>query len=421
MQKFKLVTLLGIRPDYIRMAKLIKLIDNQANRGIEHILVHSGQHYDHELFSNFLEEFGIRKPDFDLSVGVTLKKMGKENHAYQTSLLGERVYDLIQQIHPDAIMYLGDTNTVLSAVIVARCGIPVIHLEAGGRSFDWRMPEEKNRIVADHLSDALYCYLPRYKDILLSEGIEGFRVTVIGNIIIDAINDHYNEIEKSDILQKLNISDKKFILVTLHREENISNKIILENKLKDILRFSRETALPIVFPLMPRTGNQIRAFDLENIIQNKEFKITKPLGFFDFTKLERTAKIIVSDSGTVQEDALILGTPCVIARRSTERPETIFAGATILEGFEGDSTLYNKMIQAIDMLTNWDRNILNPNGGSPSERICADLIKKIESNYFNTSRQIDRFKNNIFAQQAYGIKDEESVSLPYKFRPKANL
>ena len=403
MKKFKLVTLLGIRPDYIRMFKLIKLLDEGQNKhNYKHILVHSGQHYDPELFGNFLKEFDIRQPDIDLGIGLTLKKRGVSNHAYQTALLGERVYDLIEKIKPSAVMYLGDTNTVLSSITVARCGVPVIHLEAGGRSFDWRMPEEKNRIVIDHLSDALYSYLPRYKDVLVSEGIDAFRVKVIGNIIMDAVNDYEAKADASKILEELKVKEKQFILVTLHREENISAKEILKNKLSDILRFAKEEKLPVVFPVMPRTAAMVEKYELGRLLNNPQFIKTKPLGFFDFLKAEKTARLIVSDSGTVQEEALIMGTPCVIARRSTERPETIWAGATILEEFEGKETLYNKMREAYNMKTDWDRNILNPEGGSPSERAHQDLISKIQSNYFENSRSFETLKNKEFVRNVYG-------------------
>ena len=402
MKKFKLVTLLGIRPDYIRMAKLIKLLDaGQKKNNYKHILVHSGQHYDPELFGNFIKEFNIRKADIDLKIGLTLKKTKKNNHATQVSLLSEKVFDMINEIKPDAVLYLGDTNTVLSSVVVARSGVPVIHLEAGGRSFDWRMPEEKNRVVIDHLSDALYCYLDRYKEVLLSEGIEDFRVKSIGNIIVDAINDYKKQIEKSDILNKLGVKKKEFILVTMHREENTTNKVILERKLKDLVRFANEKKMPIVFPLMPRVKAFVEKNHLDKILKTSPFIISKPLGFFDFLKCEESARLIVSDSGTVQEEALIMGTPCVIARRSTERPETIWAGATILEGIEGEGTLYKKMHEAWAMKTNWDKNILNPDGGSPSERAFNDLMIKIKNDYFKNNRSFEKLKTNKFVRDAY--------------------
>ncbi len=403
MKKFKLVTLLGIRPDYIRMFKLIKLLDEgQREHYYEHTLVHSGQHYDPELFGNFLKDLDIRMPDIDLGIGLTLKERGVNNYAAQTALLDERIYEILEEIKPDAVMYLGDTNTVLSSVIVSRYGVPVIHIEAGGRSFDWRMPEEKCRIVIDHLSDALYSYLPRYKDLLLAEGIADSRVLPIGNIIMDAVSEWKDEIDGSKILNEIGVESKKFILVTLHREENIITAEILKNKLNDIAKFAGEKSLPVVFPMMPRTVVSIEKYGLMDILNSKTFIKTKPLSFFDFLRLEQEARLIVSDSGTVQEEALVVGTPCVIARRSTERPETIWAGATILEGFEGEGTLYGKMVEAWGMKLDWDRNILNPDGGSPSERIFNDLIKKIESGYFAHSREFESLKENPLVLKAYG-------------------
>lgn len=399
MKKFKLVTFLGIRPDYIRMFKLIKLLD--AQKDIEHILVHSGQHYDPELFGVFLDELNIRKPDIDLGIGLSLKEKGTSNHALQNALLSERTFDMLEKVRPDAVMYLGDTNTVLSSVVVARSGYPVIHLEAGGRSFDWRMPEEKNRIIIDHLSDALYSYLPRYKELLLAEGIADFRVKVIGNIIHDPIEEFSDKIEASKAMSNLNIKTKNFILVTIHREENISISEILQNKLQDIADFAKEKNLPVVFPLMPRTNSAIEKFGLQRIINKDTFLKTKPLGFFDFLHLEKNARLVVSDSGTVQEETLILGTPCVIARRSTERPETIWAKATILEGFEGKRTLYQKMQEGLEIKTGWDNKVLNPEGGSPSMRALDDLVSKVQSGYFDKSRSFDQLKENPFARKAY--------------------
>ncbi len=402
---FKILTLLGIRPDYIRMFELIRLLDKgQKEHNYRHILVHSGQHYDPELFGVFLEELSIRKPDIDLEVGKTLKKLKKEGWVHQQALLSEQLQELFQKkMRPDAVIFLGDTNTVLSSVIVTRYNVPVIHIEAGGRSYDWRMPEEKNRIIIDHLSDALYCYLPRYREILVSEGVDDFRIKSVGNIIHDPLVKYHSDINSREILKHLGIKPKRFILVTIHREENISDKEILQNKLYDIDRFSKEKHIPIVFPLMPRTRAAIKKFRINSLIQNSRWITTKPLGFFDFTKLEKEARLIITDSGTVQEDGLIVGTPVVVARRSTERPETIWAGATILEGFEGKNTLYKKLLQAWNMDTNWDRTVLNPQGGSPSKRIYNDLVSKIKNGYFGKSRDPHRLKKNKFVKRAFDM------------------
>lgn len=403
MKKFKLVTLLGIRPDFIRMQKLIKLLDKCDL--IDHFFIHSGQHFDYELDRLFFEELGIRKPDLNFEIGKTLKEKGlKTNHAYQTALLAQKLADFLEKYRPDAIMYLGDTNTVTSSIIAAKYNVPVIHIEGGGRSFDWRMPEEKNRIIIDHLSDVIYCYLDRYRKILLAEGISKARIKVVGNIIVDAINDYSEKVEKSNILKDLKIEEKKFILVTLHREENITNKWILEEKLKNLLRFSQEKKVPLVFPIMPRLKIYLKNFKLDRIIKSNFFITTPPLGFFDFVKLEKSARCIVSDSGTVQEEALILGTPCVVARRSTERPETLWAGASILEGIEKKDSLYKKIKKAWSLKTNWNRNVLNPQGGSPSERVFKDLTQRIKNNYFEKSRSLPFLKKNKFVKEAYNLK-----------------
>jgi len=398
MKRFKLITLLGIRPDIIRMFKLIKLLDeNQKRYGYTHVFAHTGQHFDYELDGVFYEQLNVRQPDINLGVGKTLKERGGPvTHAYQTALLFERTEEMIEKEKPDAVMYLGDTNSVVSSFIVVRNNIPVIHIEAGGRSFDWRMPEEKCRKLIDHISDALYCYLPRYREILLREGIAPYRITVVGNIIEDALKMFVPHADKTNIVSKLGIEVKKFVAVTLHREENTSTKEALEPKIRDLIKLSKE--FPIVFPLMPRVRANLEKFGLLADVEASNIITTKPLGFFEFLKLEKEARVIISDSGTVQEEALVLGTPCLIARRSTERPETIEAGATIL----AENNLYENAKKAIEMPIDWDRNILNPYSTSPSDVIFNDIMRKIKSGFFDHSRQFEMVGNDMFAQQAYG-------------------
>src|SRR5438093_2213333 len=201
-KRFRLVTLLGVRPDIIRMFKLIKLLDRgQDEHRYEHQFMHTGQHFDYELDAIFYRQLRVRRPDHNLEVGRTLRERGgPTTHAYQTSLLFERVEEMLKKFRPDAVLYLGDTNSVTSSFVVARANIPVIHLEAGGRSFDWRMPEEKCRILIDHLSDVLYAYMPRYRENLLREGIAAFRIHVIGNIIYDAVEQFLPRADQSPIL-----------------------------------------------------------------------------------------------------------------------------------------------------------------------------------------------------------------------------
>ena len=397
MKKFKLVTLLGIRPDIIRMFKLIKLLDdNQEKYGYEHIFAHTGQHFDHELDGVFYEQLGVRKPDVNFNVGKILREGGgATTFEHQLGLSLKKLTEFIEAEKPDAIMYLGDTNSVISSLVPPRYQIPVIHIEGGGRSFDWRMPEEKARIIIDHMSDMIYSYLDRYKRILLSEGIADFRVKVIGNIICDAIEEFLPLAEKTLSHEKLGVKKGEYALVTIHREENTDFKEELTAKVLDLIKLSQE--MPVVFPIMPRVKKNLEKFELQKLLDQSSIIQTKPLGFLDFLNLEQYAKLTITDSGTVQEESLILGVPCLTTRLSTERPETIEAGATIL----ANDNLYENAKKAMALNKNWDKNVLNPEGGSPSQRVFDDLMEKIQSGFFKKSRQFEAIKDNKFVREAY--------------------
>src|ERR1700757_4781186 len=248
---FKLFTFLVIRPDIIRMHKLLTLLDRgQALHNYRHTYVHSGQHFDYQLDGVFHRQLNVRLPKVNLRTGRTLKRTGKTSHVYQSALLFQKTAEMLASLRPDAVLYLGDTNTVLSSIIVAKRNIPVIHIEGGGRSFDWRMPEEKNRIIIDHMSDLIYCYLDRYKQLLVSEGIPEFRIVTVGNIIVDALSRFLPAADKSPVLHRLGLREKEYALCTLHREENIDNRSVLLDKLKGLRQLS--LSVPVVLPLMPR-------------------------------------------------------------------------------------------------------------------------------------------------------------------------
>lgn len=397
---FKIITLLGIRPDLIRTFKLIDLLDKgQKKHGYKHVFAHTGQHFDYELDGVFYKELGIRKPDINLQVGKTLKERGGNvSHPYQMALLFERVAGLLEKEKPDAVLFLGDTNSVLASMVVARSGTPVIHVEAGGRSFDWRMPEEKNRIIIDHLADAHYSYLPRYRNILISEGIDPRRVLVVGNVIYDSLNTFLPKAQKSKVLEELNLVSKSYALCTIHREENIVNKSSLVSKVAELIKLSEQ--MPVVFPVMPRTKANIDKLGLLKKIQKSKVILAKPQGYLDFLKLEQNAKVIITDSGTVQEEALILGVPAVIIRRSTERPETMLARAAILT----ERDIVKNVNKVLKFKINWNRQILNPTKKSPTENIYKDLVKKIKTGFFTSSRDYDQIKYLPFVKQAYGNK-----------------
>lgn len=394
---FKLVTFLGIRPDIIRTHKLLALLDEgQSENRYRHIYVHSGQHFDDELDGIFHRQLGVRPPDLNLGIGRTLKRRGKGSHVHQSALLFIKTAEMLEKLRPDAVLYLGDTNTVLSSMIVAKYRVPVLHIEGGGRSFDWRMPEEKNRIIIDHLSDVIYCYLDRYKHILLSEGVPEYRIVVVGNIIVDALNNFLPLADRNSILERLGIERGKYILCTLHREENIEDEVSFKSKLQALEELS--LTIPVVFPIMPRVRAKVKTLGLKKLLEKSRIIWSKPLGFLEFLKLEKNARLIVTDSGTVQEEALLLGVPCLVVRLSTERPETLAADATVL----AENDLCRNASRALEK-ADWDRNILNPFGGSPSERIYKDLVTKINSGFFIRSRQFEMLKSNCFAREAYGL------------------
>lgn len=409
---FKLVTFLGIRPDIIRMYKLLALLDRgQAQHNYKHIYVHSGQHFDYQLDSVFHQQLKVRRPSINLRTGRTLKRIGKTSHVFQSALLFQKTAEMLERLRPDAVLYLGDTNTVLSAIIVAKYNIPVIHIEGGGRSFDWRMPEEKNRVIVDHMSDLIYCYLDRYKQLLISEGIPEFRIVAVGNIIVDALSRFLPAADRCPVLRRLGVRNKEYALCTLHREENTDNKNVLLDKLKGLRELSR--ILPVVLPMMPRVKARVRKNGFGPILKGSRITVTEPLGFIEFLKLEKEARVIVTDSGTVQEEALVLGVPCLVTRRSTERPETIAAGATIL----ADDDLCVNARRTLQLSSQWDRNVLNPAGGSPSERIYSDLIGRIRSGYFTKSRSFEALKENRFVREAYGLENCKPQQVVEKAEP----
>ncbi len=397
-----IITLLGIRPDIIRMFKLIKLLDEgQEEHGYKHIFCHTGQHFVHELDTLFYDELGVRRPDWNMNIGKTLKEGGgPTTYAYQAALMFEKTAEMLETFKPSLVMYLGDTNTVLSSIIVARAGIPVVHIEAGGRSFDWRMPEEKCRTIIDHLSDLYYAYTVRHKENLIREGIQESRIKVVGNNIHDAIDAFLPIAEKSDILESLSLEKNTYALVTIHREENTSVEEILEEKINGLIQLAEE--MKVILPLMPRVRNNLTTFGLLEKLEKSKITVTKPLGYFEFLKLQKYAKLIITDSGTVQEEACILGVPALICRRSTERPETVRIGASILAEFD----LYENAKKALLLNPGWNRMILNEEGGSPTEKIYEDFISRLKSGYFTTSRSQENLPKTKLVQEAYGIFNE---------------
>lgn len=326
MEKVKIMTVLGTRPEIIRLSRVIGKLDTQCN----HILVHTGQNYDRNLSDIFFNELRIRPPDHYL--GIKGDSFGQ-----QTGSMLQIVDAVMEKEKPDRLLILGDTNSGLSAILAKRRGFPVYHMEAGNRCYDDRVPEEVNRRIIDHSSDVLMPYTERSRQNLLREGIEGQRIFVIGNPILEVIDHYEPEIAKSMIHKKLGLKKNKYFLVTLHRAENVDLKSRLKNILEALDRIQKEYKWPIILSLHPRTRYKIAQFMIKT--SNPKILFIDPPGFFSFIALERNAFCVLSDSGTVQEECCIFKIPNATLRDVTERPETIECGSNILSGDDPKSII----------------------------------------------------------------------------------
>jgi len=317
----KIMTILGTRPEIIRLSRIIPALDKLC----DHVVVHTGQNYDHNLYTVFLEEMGVRKPDYVL----TCKSDTLMGQVASILTECERV---IAKERPDRLLILGDTNSALSAIVAKRAGIPVYHMEAGNRCYDDRVPEEVNRRIVDHTSDILLPYTERSRANLLREGIAGNRIFVTGNPIKEVLDHYSDKIETSPALKTLGLSREKYFLVTLHRAENVDIPERLSHFIAAFQKLSKEYGVPVICSLHPRTRSQLQKQG--KLLDGEGVRAIDPLGLFDFVHLEKNAQCVLSDSGTVQEECCIFKVPAVTLRDVTERPETIEAGSNILSGAE---------------------------------------------------------------------------------------
>jgi UDP-N-acetylglucosamine 2-epimerase (non-hydrolysing) len=322
----KILTVMGTRPEIIRLSRVIPQLD----RFSDHVLVHTGQNYDYGLNEVFFQELSIRRPQVFLEVqGATFGE--------QVAQILARSEATLREHRPDRLLILGDTNSALSAFVAKRLGIPVYHMEAGNRCYDDRVPEEVNRRVIDHSSDVLMPYTQRSAENLLAEGIPGRRIHVIGNPIYEVLQHYAPLIEASKIMEKLGLSKGKFFLVTMHRQENVDDPGRLRSLVQALERLRREHARPVVVSVHPRTRKRLEEFGLK--VDDPEVRLLAPLGLPDFVSLEKNAFCVISDSGTVQEECCIFKVPNVTIRDTTERPETLDCGSNMLSGVEPEAVL----------------------------------------------------------------------------------
>lgn len=326
MKKLKVMTILGTRPEIIRLSRVMNRLDQYA----DHIIVHTGQNWDYELNEVFFEDLGVRKPDHFLGVGG--------------GSLGETLGGILSQSEkvlrqeaPDAVLILGDTNSALSAIMARRMKIPVYHMEAGNRSFDRNVPEETNRKLVDHISDFNLVYTEHARRHLLSEGIQHRRIYLTGSPMREVLDHYRARIEASDVLSRLGLNDRGYFIVSLHREENVDSTARLLALVDALNRIAAQFEMPIIVSTHPRTRKRLDA--LSDVVLDGRVQWMKPFGFHDYNKLQMRAFCAISDSGTIAEESSMLGFPAITPRDAIERPEGLDVGCLIMTGLNPDTIL----------------------------------------------------------------------------------
>jgi UDP-N-acetylglucosamine 2-epimerase (non-hydrolysing) len=319
--QIKVMTIIGTRPEIIRLSRTMALLDEHVNQ----IIVHTGQNYDYELNEIFFKDLELRKPDYFLNVDV--------------SSLGTSVGDIIRKSEevmkkekPDAVLVLGDTNSCLAAYMAKRLHIPVFHMEAGNRCYDFNVPEEVNRRIIDHIADFNLVYTEHARRHLLSEGLPHRRIYLTGSPMKEVLDFYRTKIESSGILKEMKLKEKNYFVVSVHREENVDNPENLEKIIAVLNNIASEYNLPVIVSTHPRTQKQLEK--RKNRTVNEHIRFLKPFGFTDYVYLQTHAKCTISDSGTISEESSILSFPAISLRQSMERPEAQDAGTIILTGFE---------------------------------------------------------------------------------------
>ena len=326
----KIINVVGARPNFMKIAPLIE--EMRKYQSIEAVLVHTGQHYDSVMSKLFFQDLGIPEPDINLEVRSA-------SHAVQTALIMQRFESVLLKEKPNLVVVVGDVNsTIACALTSVKLGIPVAHVEAGLRSFDRTMPEEINRVLTDTISDILFTTEKSANENLLREDVSKEKVHFVGNVMIDTLLKHKEKADKSNILLRIGVQEKSYGLVTLHRPGNVDCRDILEGILCALKEISQN--VPIILPCHPRTLERIETFNLSHYVIKNNGKVSEgvnlcdPLGYLDFLKLMAEARIILTDSGGIQEETTILGIPCITLRENTERPVTVTDGTNVVVGID---------------------------------------------------------------------------------------
>lgn len=362
MQKLKLVTIVGTRPEIIRLSEVIKC----ADKYFDHTLVHTGQNYDYTLNDVFFEDLELRKPDH------YLEAPGRDLGETMGNIIA-KTYSLLAQLRPDALLVLGDTNSALSAISAKRLKIPIFHMEAGNRCWDWNVSEMINRKIVDHISDINLPYTEHSRRYLLSEGLDGKTIFVTGSPMPEVLAAHAAGIEASDVLSRLGLEARKYILLSAHREENIDDEDNFMSLMSAVNRIAENTRLPVIYSTHPRSKKFIsqRNFEFHPLVQSLQ-----PFGFLDYNKLQKNAYCVLSDSGTLSEESALLDFAAVLIRTSTERPEVLDKGTIVIGGIEGEE-VQQAMELAVAMHDNGEPTVL-PDDYS-DHNVSVKVVKLIQS------------------------------------------
>ena len=349
----KVCIILGTRPEIIKLSPIIRELERDNS---DYLILHTGQHYSYVMDRVFFEQLKLPDARYNLDVG-------SGNHGEQTGKMLVGIEKILEKEPPNIVLVEGDTNTVLAgALTAAKLGIKVGHVEAGLRSYDREMPEEINRVLTDHCSDLLFAPTDKSKHVLLAEGIPEDRVFMTGNTIVDAVVQNMQISEKRrSPREKLGIEKRNYLLSTIHRQENVDNKKRFKDLITGLELVSKRTGMPVIYPIHPRSKKQLRNFKMSF----RGIRLIEPLDYLNFLQLERDARLILTDSGGVQEEACILGIPCVTLRYNTERPETIEVGANVLAG-----TNPTEIAEKADFMLTRKKGWKNPFGdGKAGKRI----------------------------------------------------
>jgi len=341
MKKLKVMTVVGTRPEIIRLSAVINKLE--SSEAIEHVLVHTGQNYDYELNEVFFNDFKLKKPDYFLNAatGTAVETIGN---------ILIKIDPVLEEVKPDAFLVLGDTNSCLCAIAAKRRHIPIFHMEAGNRCFDQRVPEETNRKIVDHIADINLTYSDIAREYLLREGLPADRIIKTGSPMFEVLNSRKYDIEKSDVLERLELEKDKYFVVSAHREENINSEQNFNDLVDTLNTIAEKYQMPLIVSTHPRTRKMIETKGIEF---NPLIKTMKPLGFNDYIKLQKYAKAVLSDSGTISEESSILGFRALNIRQAHERPEAMEEASVMMVGLKKE-----RILQGLKVLETQDKDTL---------------------------------------------------------------